>query len=331
MKLATYRNSSGAEKIGAVVDGAAKLVDLQAAYRLANGKPLASFESMQALIDGGQEALETARELAANAPPDAITAIGNVQLLAPLPRPLSLRDFLTFEAHIGNALKKGFEVGIFPASRTIPDVWYEAPRYYKCNALNVVGHGADIQWPSYSERMDFELEMGWVIGKEGRNIKPENALEHVFGFTIYNDLTARDALFSEMASRLGPAKGKDFDGGNVLGPWIVTMDEIGDPHDLEMTAHINGEEWSRGNSGQAYHKIEDCIAYLSRDETLYPGEVLGSGTVGTGSGIEHDRWLQDGDTVALTVEKIGTLSVRVHGPSARPYGETRDANTEFKH
>ena len=177
--------------------------------------------------------------------------------------------------------------------------------------------------------IDKGFEMGWVIGRKGRDIAPENAIEHLFGFTIYNDFTARDTLFAEMAARLGPAKGKDFDGGNSLGPWIVTMDEIGDPHNLEMTAHINGKEFSRGNSGQAYHKIEDCIAYVSRCETLHPGEILGSGTVGTGSGIESDYWLQDGDTVALTIDKIGTLTNKVFGPSARPYAETKDTNVQI--
>lgn len=331
MKLATYIDSSGSEKVGAVVNDDKLIVDLQAAHSKSGETPFPAFDSMLALIEAGPDALDHARSITSAPPDDCTVKVGSVKLLSPLPRPTALRDFLSFEAHIGNALKKGFEVGIFPASRTIPDVWYEAPRYYKCNSLNMAGEGADVQWPSYSERMDFELEIGWVIGKKGKNIEPENALEHVFGFTIYNDLSARDSLFNEMGSRLGPAKGKDFDGGNVLGPWIVTMDEIGDPHNLEMTAHINGEEWSRGNSGEAYHKIEDCIAYASKEETIHPGEVFGSGTVGTGSGVEFDRYVQNGDTVALSIEKIGTLTIRLHGPSARPYAETLKTNVKFKH
>lgn len=328
MKLATYKDQSNAERVGVVDSEKRTIVDLNEANAARGMQAYPGFGSMQAFIDCGEEALNRANDLVARpVEGEALKHLQSVRLLPPLPRPLSLRDFLTFEAHVANALKKGREVGIFSESRgTIPTVWYQAPRYYKCNALNVVGDGDDITWPSYSQRMDFELEMGWVVGKRARDIAPENALDHLFGFTIYNDFTARDTLFAEMAARLGPAKGKDFDGSNSLGPWIVTMDEIGNPHNLEMTAHINGKEVSRGNSGQAHHKIEDCIAYVSRCETLHPGEILGSGTVGTGSGIEHDLWLQDGDTIALTIEKIGTLTNRVFGPSARPYAETKDSN-----
>ena len=327
MKLATYKDFDG-QKVGVVSDGDSTIVDLQASEIDQNGAPFTGFESMQALIESGQEALDKADSLVdSEMGQNNKRGLDSVKLLPPLPRPISLRDFLTFEAHVSNALKIGREVGIFSANRAkVPDIWYEAPRYYKCNALNISGHGQEINWPEYSARMDFELEMGWVIGKKGRDITPDNALDHLFGFTIYNDFTARDTLFAEMAARLGPAKGKDFDGSNSLGPWIVTMDEIGDPHNLEMTAHINGKEFSRGNSGQAYHKIEDCIAYVSRGETLHAGEILGSGTVGTGSGIEFDVWLQDGDTIELTVEKIGTLTNRVFGPSARPYAETKATN-----
>ena len=330
MKLATYRDRD-ANKLGAVVENDTKIVDLQAAVVAQTGSEYLSFESMQNLIDSGEEGLHRAYDLIDSRwAEDSKVLLESVTLLPPIPRPISLRDFLSFEAHVANALKTGREVGIFSASRaTVPDIWYEAPRYYKCNALNISGDNQDIHWPSYSYRMDFELEMGWVIGRKGRDIAPENAIEHLFGFTIYNDFTARDTLFAEMAARLGPAKGKDFDGGNSLGPWIVTMDEIGDPHNLEMTAHINGREFSRGNSGQAYHKIEDCVAYVSRCETLHPGEILGSGTVGTGSGIESDYWLQDGDTVALTIDKIGTLTNKVFGPSARPYAETKDTNVQI--
>ena len=255
--------------------------------------------------------------------------------------PIDIGDYTDFYSSKEHASNVGT---IFrgPENALMPN-WLHLPIAYHGRASSVILDGGDIirpkgqtklpsaENPSFgdSKRMDFELEMGWVIGRKGRDIAPENAIEHLFGFTIYNDFTARDTLFAEMAARLGPAKGKDFDGGNSLGPWIVTMDEIGDPHNLEMTAHINGKEFSRGNSGQAYHKIEDCVAYVSRCETLHPGEILGSGTVGTGSGIESDYWLQDGDTVALTIDKIGTLTNKVFGPSARPYGETKDTNVQI--
>ena len=130
----------------------------------------------------------------------------------------------------------------------IPPVWYQQPIYYKGNRFSVIGPDEDIVWPSYSERLDYELEIAAIIGRTGKNIARDRAHDHIFGYTIYNDVSARDAQFKELPGRLGPAKGKDFDTGNVLGPWIVTADEI-DPYDLTMTAKVNGEEWSRGHSG----------------------------------------------------------------------------------
>ena len=126
-------------------------------------------------------------------------------------------------------------------------------------------------------------------GKRGVDIPRESAYDHVFGFTIFNDVSARDFQMREQAGQLGPAKGKDFDTGNVLGPWIVTLDEIGDPHNLTMVARVNGEEWSRGNSGGMYHRFDAIIAHLSMDQTIHPGEVIGSGTAATGSGLEHGQ------------------------------------------
>jgi 2-keto-4-pentenoate hydratase/2-oxohepta-3-ene-1,7-dioic acid hydratase in catechol pathway len=124
-------------------------------------------------------------------------------------------------------------------------------------------------------------------------------------------VSARDAQATEMEGQLGPAKGKDFDTGNVLGPWLVTADEIGDPYDLTMVARVNGEEWSRGHSGTMHHRFEDIIAFVSRSETLHPGEILGSGTVGGGCGLELGRFLDPGDVVELEVERIGVLRNRI--------------------
>jgi 2-keto-4-pentenoate hydratase/2-oxohepta-3-ene-1,7-dioic acid hydratase in catechol pathway len=153
--------------------------------------------------------------------------------------------------------------------------------------------------------MDYELELACVIGTGGHDIAREGAARHIFGFTIFNHASARDAQLIEMGGQLGPAKGKDFDTGNVFGPWIVTPDELGDPHALEMVARINGEEWSRGNSASMHHRFEDMIGFVSRSETLHPGEILGSGTVGSGCGPEQGRYLSDGDVVEVEVEGIG--------------------------
>ena len=226
---------------------------------------------------------------------------GEVRLLAPLPNPTSLRDFYAFEDHV----KAGFE----KRGEPMPPEWYEIPVYYKSGHHNIIGSGADVLWPSFTEKFDYELELAAVIGKQGSNIKAENAAEHIAGFTIMNDFSARDIQKKEMRVRLGPAKGKDW--ATALGPWLVTPDEVGDPYSLEMTARINGELWSQGNSRSLYWKFEQMIEFLTRDDTIYPGDVIGSGTVGTGCGLELNRWVRPGDVMELEIEKIGVLRNRV--------------------
>src|SRR5262249_54269152 len=175
----------------------------------------------------------------------------------------------------------------------------------------VVGTGADVILPRYCRKFDYELEFGAFLWKGGKDIKREEARSHIFGYCIFNDFSARDAQMREMQGQLGPAKGKDFDTGNVLGPWLTTADEIADPENLTMVARINGEEVSRGNSGAMHHKFEDIIAHVSADETLHAGEFLGSGTVGGGCGLEHGRLLKPGDVVELEVTGLGVLRNRV--------------------
>jgi 2-keto-4-pentenoate hydratase/2-oxohepta-3-ene-1,7-dioic acid hydratase in catechol pathway len=164
--------------------------------------------------------------------------------------------------------------------------------------------------------LDYELEFGVFIGKGGVNIPAEKARNNIFGYTIFNDVSARDAQSREMEGQLGPAKGKDFDTGNVMGPCLVTADEIPDPRALTMVARINGEEWTRASSATMHWTFEQIIEFVSRDETLYPGEFLGSGTVGGGCGLELDRWLAPGDLIELEVERIGTLRNRIVKPAA---------------
>jgi 2-keto-4-pentenoate hydratase/2-oxohepta-3-ene-1,7-dioic acid hydratase in catechol pathway len=162
--------------------------------------------------------------------------------------------------------------------------------------------------------MDYELEIAAVIGRKGRDIAQSDANNYIFGYTIFNDFSARDAQAREMSGPLGPAKGKDFDGANILGPCIVTPDEIGDLYNLTMIARVNGEEWSRGNTGTIHWRFDQIIAFLSDSETLYPGEVLGSGTVGNGCGLESLRFLKHGDEVELEIENIGVIRNRVLAP-----------------
>jgi 2-keto-4-pentenoate hydratase/2-oxohepta-3-ene-1,7-dioic acid hydratase in catechol pathway len=193
----------------------------------------------------------------------------------------------------------------------IPKVWYERPCYYKPNRLNVCGTNQDVVWPAYSKVIDYELEFACVMGSDARNIPKDKARAHIFGYTIFNDLSARDEQTHEMASGLGPGKGKDFDNSNPIGPCIVTADEIPDPYALTMIVRVDGEERGRGSSREMHWKYEDCIAFVSRDETIHPGELFCSGTVGNGSGLEIGRYVEPGQVVELEVEKIGVLRNRI--------------------
>jgi 2-keto-4-pentenoate hydratase/2-oxohepta-3-ene-1,7-dioic acid hydratase in catechol pathway len=263
---------------------------------------------MLEFLEAGPTAMSSARQalqsLSGKRGPNDETLVyapEEVKMLAPLPKPASLRDFYAFEGHV----KKGFE----KRGEPMPQEWYEMPVYYKSGHHNIIGTGEDVRWPSFTDKFDYELELAAVIGKEGTNISAEKASEHIAGFTVMNDFSARDIQRKEMKVRLGPAKAKDWC--TALGPYLVTADEIGDPYNLEMTARINGEPWSKGNSGSIYWKFEQMIEFLSRDDTIYPGDVIGSGTVGTGCGLELDRWVKRGDVMELEIEKIGVLRNRV--------------------
>ncbi|RME68182.1 MAG: fumarylacetoacetate hydrolase family protein [Alphaproteobacteria bacterium] len=323
MRLVTFQGASGTDRLGALVDGD-WVFDLQAAAA-ANGQDSRPFASMLSLIESGAGGLEAARRLLDVKIVDALVAPGAYRLRAPLPVPPQMRDFLSFEEHLKNSLESAIKIRAAMSDDPqkaeaelrasgrfrISPVWYQQPVYYKCNRFAVCGPDETVVWPAYSQIMDYELELAAVIGRQGRDIKREDARDHIFGFTIFNDFSARDAQTKEMEGLLGPAKGKDFDNANALGPCIVTVDEIGDPYDLAMAARVNGVEWSRGHSGTIYWTFEDMIAHVSQGETLYPGEVIGSGTVGRGCGLELMRFLSDGDVVELEIEKIGVLRNRV--------------------
>jgi 2-keto-4-pentenoate hydratase/2-oxohepta-3-ene-1,7-dioic acid hydratase in catechol pathway len=312
MKLATF-NRGGHTGVGVVDITRGQILDLSAASSLAAGAPSPDFASMLSLIDAAGPGLEHARRLAARWPAAAVLPLAAVRLLAPVPEPRQMRACLTFELHLRNAIARFEErTGV---KRPFPDVWFQQPIYYKANRFSFIGHDADVTWPRYSNWMDYELELAAVIGKTGKDITPDRAMEHIFGFTIFNDFSARDAQYVEMAGQLGPAKGKDFDTGNALGPWIVTTDEIGDPHALDMDARINGERWGGGNSRDMHHKWPAILAHISASETLYAGEVIGSGTVGTGCGLELGKQLKHGDVVELEIQNIGVLRNRVLRPT----------------
>ena len=231
-------------------------------------------------------------------------AFHEVRVLAPVARPRVMRDFLTFEGHMkqaSRALGRGDQ---------IPEAWYKAPAYYKGDCDTVVGTGVDMQWPNYCEKFDFELELGMVTARRGRNIAKSDAHRYIAGFTIWNDWSARDQQMREAPVGMGPSKGKDFDTGNAVGPFLVTPDEF-NPDKARMIARVNGEVWTDSSSAGRQFSFEDLIVHVSQNETIHAGELWGSGTVTSGSGLETDRWLKPGDVVELEIEGIGKLSNRV--------------------
>lgn len=306
MKLATVvLPGSGGAAVAIVEPERGQVLLAAEACRLEGMVPAQPMASMLDVIDHWLALKPVFDAIATRWTKAAALELGTIRFLAPL-EPRQMRDCMAFEQHLLNAYAQAeARDGV---KRKIPGIWYKQPIYYKTNRFSVAGHQAEVAWPTYSSWMDFELEIAAVIGTRGRDIAPGNALEHIFGYTVFNDFSARDAQLAEMSAQLGPAKGKDFDGGNVLGPWIVTADEVGDPHALAMEVRVNGERWGGGNSSAMYHRWPAILAHISAAETLHPGEVIGSGTVGTGCGLELGRRLADGDVVELTVEKIGTLS-----------------------
>jgi len=219
-------------------------------------------------------------------------SLDEVDFRPPVLHPPAVRDFYAFEQHVKTARAlRGQEV---------PPEWYEIPVFYFSNPAAIYGHGDEIPYPPDTKELDYELEAAAIIG----------ANEQIAGFTIMNDWSARDLQRAEMKVGLGPAKGKDF--ATSLGPILVTADEF-EGRSGTMIARVNGEERSRGNLADMHHSWDAIVAHAARNTRLRPGDVLGSGTVGTGCILEHGdgRWLQRGDVVELEIEGIGVLRNRV--------------------
>ena len=276
---------------------------------------LGSIESM--LLDWPRH-LALAREVTADAAsPAGHTAttlarrpVDSLTLLPPIAHPPTFRDAYTFEAHVKNArARRGLPV---------PPEWYEAPVYYYSNPGSLLGHGAPVPKPRWTEALDYELELAWVIGSRAKDVAAAEWRSVVAGFTILNDWSARDVQRREMAVGLGPAKGKDF--ATSMGPALVTLDELdgaweGNRLALGMEAAVNGRTLSKGNARDMHFGVGEVIARASQDVYLFPGDVFGSGTVGGGCilelGPETHRWLSPGDEVTLTIERLGALTNRI--------------------
>jgi fumarylacetoacetate (FAA) hydrolase len=254
--------------------------------------------------------------------PGDVFPLDAVRMLAPVTTPPTVRDFYAFEQHVKTARqRRGLEMD--------PD-WYELPVFYFSNPYAVRASGEDVPIAPGSEQFDFELEVAAVVGRGGSDLSPEEAESHIAGFCVMNDWSARDVQRREMKLSMGPVKGKDT--ATTLGPWLVTPDELSDrragaAYDLAMTASVNGREYSRASLADTYWSFGEMLAYASRGTRIEPGDVIGSGTCGTGCilelslvhGEEEYPWLEAGDEVTLEVEGIGSIANRVvAGPAAIP-------------
>jgi len=301
MQLVTLKTDDGLTHAGVIRDN--QVVALPYPSLLELLRDPTGLDAARSALNGEQET------------EDASTyALDEVTLLAPIPDPPTLRDFYAFEQHVktGRA-KRGLEM--------LPE-WYEIPTFYFSNTSEISGSEATVPYPLGCQELDFELEIACVIGHEGKNIALEEAADYIAGYTIMNDWSARDFQRKDMRLNLGPGKGKDF--ATSFGPCLVTPDELAfrrsgsgasERYDMTMLARINGKEVSRGNFKDIYYSFAQMIVRASQNARLRVGDILGSGTVGTGCllelGTTVHRWLQPQDVVELEIAGIGVLRNRI--------------------
>jgi 2-keto-4-pentenoate hydratase/2-oxohepta-3-ene-1,7-dioic acid hydratase in catechol pathway len=305
------------ERLVAVHPDESRVVDLAAAESLRlqrQGATVAAARrlsaalfpgSMAAAIALGPQFTEAARRADEDADADASLPIDEVRWLAALDPPV-IRDSLTFPLHMKQF---GERLGAGPPSPQ----FFKTPGYFKGSTGAVYGHDEEIPFPSFAEQIDYELELGYVVGSAGRNLTPQDAERAVFGLTIFNDFSARDIQGREMGMGMGPQKSKDFAYG--IGPWITTIDELPALDALSVRVSVNGEEWATGTTEGAIYSAAELIAYVSIGDGLQPGDIIGSGTVGNGSALELGRHLNPGDVVELEVQGVGVLRSRFSATS----------------
>lgn len=231
-----------------------------------------------------------------------------IRWLAPVPRPPMIRDGILLLDHYRLGMERLFKIA---EKDRIPEAARSMPIFWKPSRAAVAGHREPIRWPRYSQKLDYEFELGAYIGKRGKDIPADRATEHIAGYTIFNDLGLRDIQPAELTLRMGPAKAKDFETSKIMGPCLVTADELPDVTQLRLVTRVNGEVWFDGRLSNWAFTFEDLIAYVSRDETLNVGDFFGSGPPAHSVGFEIDKWIKPGDVVECEIEGIGVLSNRV--------------------
>lgn len=327
MRLASFATGEGI-RLGALSSDRRSLIDLAAAAKACGLPTDPCLDSLLALIESDAAGLARAAAVLeaedAQRPADVRVALEVVQWAPPLVPPRML-CFSVYEQHMKQAfgavleMKAGRAVAGTVKSLGLlkmPKRFYERPLYYKGNNLSVSPHDGEVLWPRWTEQLDYEMELGVVIGKRGKNISANDAMDYVFGYTCFNDFSARDRMMQEIPwGGVGPVKGKDFDTGNAMGPWVVTADEIPDPYDLEMQVRVNGEVRGDSSTAGMTHPISRMIEVASDEEYIVPGEFFGTGAAGNGCGIESLRFLEPGDVVEIEIERIGTLRSTVVRPA----------------
>jgi 2-keto-4-pentenoate hydratase/2-oxohepta-3-ene-1,7-dioic acid hydratase in catechol pathway len=327
VKFVTFVRN-GKECLGAETDRAT-LLDLQAASAAQEGKQHDALQSMQALIDTGEAGLDLARRLLANPPSGALVAKRDVKIIAPLPRPKKIRGGSMFVRHLRQAadgvarIKAASQPDPEAAHKAIRAMmnldnipakgYYDEPAYYVMDATTTIGTDEVVEWPAYSDWADFELEIGAVMGGRLKNASAEECGSKIFGYVLLNDLSARDAqLRAQAAGTGGTAKGKEFDGSIVLGPCIVTADELADPFAHEMETRVNGEVFYHGRiTDKAQWSYGQIYAFVSQAQTIEPGEIITSGCLPSCSGLDLARMVKRGDTIELDAGPLGVARTKI--------------------
>ena len=333
MKLVTYRPQSAQNatepRAGVILDDGILDIARLTAWAGKKGVAASHVEAPSTMLgilrqgDAAMQGIRQALELATQADPAELRAVAgltfaqtDVQLLTPVPDPPTIRDFYAFEQHV-KAARARRGVGMIPE-------WYEIAVFYFSNTAALFGTDEPVPYPRRSHELDFELEIACVIGKEGSEISADEAPGYIAGYMVMNDWSARDLQRGEMKLNLGPAKGKDF--ATSLGPWLVTPDELADKrigsgrderYDLAISGRINGDQLTSANWKDLYFTFPQMIERASQHVRLRPGDILGSGTCGTGCilelGTERHRWLLPGDVVEMEIERLGVLRNMISG------------------
>ncbi|RVW07806.1 fumarylacetoacetate hydrolase family protein [Prescottella agglutinans] len=304
MKWCTYRTPGRSGLRTGVLDAGGDHI-----YGLEAGVTLLSLLEGDLLSEAGRNALHS---------PAEVVGMGSVELAPPIPRPPSFRDFMSFETHLQNSARM--------MSVDVPEAWYRAPAFYFSNAAAMLGPNEPVKRPPATTALDYELEVAAVVGRAGSDLTPDQAKDHIAGYLVLCDWSARDFQREEIPLTMGPSKSKDF--ATSLSGFLVTPDElvgseIAEGYDLSMTADVNGRRYSEGNLRDLHWSFPEMIAAASRNTIVSPGDIIGSGTVGTGCilelsglyGPEAFPYLSPGDRVRLEVAGIGVIEAGIHDAS----------------